>query len=317
MTSSRKKKFRTETILTRVALLALCGCVGAVGWKLYVEYGKPREVAAVSGLGKLPPGAVLPKQYRAPADYSELVGDAKLLRYPTKCTAEQCHVTLTLFPEKACHWGDIDLIDMALKMRKQSEVLLTVEPLLPATEMVAKDEERPLVVLASKKFPFAAVRDRSTRVELTFKPPATSRWGIFLCTDVDGSGSCSGKPMRRMTSYSDVGVIKEKGKTLSVEKVFYFQPLFWETTDELLLLQKPLLRYAQSTYVVYRYLAAKGAAEPGDLFTERSWALAALQAIDSVPTKVVDDSIVMALPYLDSNCSRGGHFSPPATKRKK
>jgi hypothetical protein len=264
----------------------------------------------------LPPGVVLPKQYRAPVDYTELVGDAKLLRYPTKCTADECKVTLTLFPEKACHWGDIDLIDMALKMRKQSEVLLTIEPLLPATEMVAKDEERALVVLASKKFSFASVREKSTRVELSFKPPASSRWGIFLCTDVDGSGACSGKPMRRMNSYSDVGILKEKGKTLSVEKVFYFQPMFWEVADEILLLQKPQLRYAQSTYVVYRYLAAKHDPEPGDLFVERSWMMAALQAIDSVPAKVVDDSIVMSLPYLDPNCSRGGHFSPPPKKKK-
>lgn len=81
---------------------------------------------------------------------------------------------------QGCVWSDLDIIEMELKSQKLDKLIVTLEPLV-GNGAVQKKEVTPGQVRKG--------------LAVDFKTPTSqpSHWGIFICSDTQKTGKCSGK----------------------------------------------------------------------------------------------------------------------------
>ncbi len=102
--------------------------------------------------------------------------------------AEDGSLRLRIVAQPRCMFGDYDLIIADLGSSKERSVILTIEQLLGPPGA-------PLAAASVYGGEGGAVAGPGHELSLQMPPiPAAKLYGLFLCRDAAGSGSCAGKP---------------------------------------------------------------------------------------------------------------------------
>ncbi len=141
---------------------------------------------------------------------------------PYKMNAKQVRMlAVDVVPESVCHRGDLEAIKALVG--GDGSMLLTIEPL--SESLGASPNGSDSAKIISKKLTVSSL-ERGISTDLEIRGAADGAYGIYLCSDHKGSGSCSSKSV---ANYNEL--LSQTTLTNDQDAVFFFQMIVLEKPD--------------------------------------------------------------------------------------
>lgn len=188
-----------------------------------------------------------------------------------------------------CQVGDLDIIKASLGGQAKSRILLSLEPLARSQDL------KPQLRIVTEN----DLNNGFTHVFNLAAKHLEGGFGLYLCRDSQGQGSCQSKKVYRIQELGDAYFNRQSTVKVEQDPIFYFQFLLSDGKS----IELSTSDHANDEYFKQLDLyASRHISHDGDRRAVLGKSRQLHTDLSSVPAIVNDNSIEITLPFMDPNC---------------